>query len=370
MSGQRKWSLTHAAVLCGVAACFCASAPVHAGAPVTALGPSDRTAETIVVQAVGFATMETGVSLEQAHETALQNARLNALNQALVELEAEREVVDRRVTESLVRARALGLVREINVEEAGVVAGSDPPVYRVLVRALISSSAGDSAAIAGLPAAGWMPSVALRLSTNEAGGVGAARADGLRRGLAACGVQVVPADSSTPHLLIDVQVVQASGGDNEWTRAAWRVVDPNGPSAEDAVVPLTGKWQVASQAGPESADWKCLAVRLAQDSLKVWLWPRPAKLQVTGLARDDAEALVQTLRRVPSSHIERSLDDATVGAELTVVGCPVAYCGALLDIAGVASRYAVQSASLTNVVFGPRAEEPAGDDSAAEPAGH
>jgi hypothetical protein len=359
-----------AAALCGLAAFLCASAPAFADTTVSAGSSAARGPDSIVVEAVGFATMEAGVSMEQAHETAMRNARLNALNQALVELQAAREVVDRRVTESVVRARALGLVREMSVEESGTVAGSDPPVYRVLVRALIVSRPEDSTAIAGLPAAGWIPSVAVRVSTNEEGGASAARADALEAGLGACGVHVVTADSSSPHLLIDVEVVQAGAGGRKWTRAAWRIADPNGPATGGGVVPLSGHLQVASEAGPESADWGRLSVRLAQDSLKVWLWPRPAALKVTGLRGDDAEALVQTLRRTSSTHIERSLDGATVEAQLTVAGCPVAFCGALLDRAGITARYSVQSASLTDVVFGPKAQEPAGDETGAEPAAH
>lgn len=365
MSGHNRWSRRQAAGVLLLAACLCASFRAHGDTP--AADRAARADDAVVVLAAGIVTMEAGLTVEEAHHRALADARRNALNQAVVDLEAERAVVDRRLAESIVRVHAMGRVRQLNVEEAGLVEGADPPVYRVLVRALVAPRPA-APGLTGAPAACWVPRLALAVSTSEEGAVGGARLDALKRGLAACGVHVVPASSSLPHLIAEVTVAAHSAGGNDWTRIGWLVADPADPSLEAAIAPVSGVWQIAGQVAPDSPEWGRLSVRLAQDSLRAWMLPREASLQLIGMAKEDAEAMVQVLRRSASSRIERALDDATVEAELSVGGCPVAFCDALLQKAGIAGKYVAREASLTGVLYAPAVPEQAEEPTASEPA--
>jgi hypothetical protein len=346
-----------------VTLCLCASFPALAETPESAR--SAAADDAVVVQADGFSTMGPGVTVEEAHAAALADARRNALSQAMVDLEAELAVVDRRVAESVVRVHALGRIRETSVSSAGVLPDSDPPVYRVRIRALISSR-GRAPGFGGLPEAGWMPRVALAVTTEEDEDAGSARLNALKQGLTACGVQIVPMASALPHLAVEVTVAGQDVDGAGWTQITWQVADPADPSLEAGVAPVSGAWQIAGQAAPGSSEWRCLAVRLAQDSLKAWLTPREASFVVEGVTKDEGEALVQVLRRSPATRIERSLDDSTVEADLSVAGCPVAFFGALLDQAGIAERCRVGESSLTAVSYGPPAREAAADEPGSE----
>jgi hypothetical protein len=310
--------------------------------------------------------MGPGVSVEQARKLALDSARRNALELALVDLEAEREVVDRRVTESMVRVHSFGRIVEATVEDAGIVAGSEPPVFRVRIRALVSPRTADPAVLAASPPGGWVPRVAVSFDSSDEGDGAAGRSAALADGLKACGVRVVAEASSLPHLLVKVEVARVAASDEAWTRASWRISDSSADPGEEAVASVSGSWQVSSGCEPDSPEWQRFAVRLAQDCFRVWFAPRTVSVRAGGLSEEDAEAFVRALRRSNSSRIERSLDDATVDCDLTVTGCPAAFCTAVLERAGLAGAYAVQEASMTGVVCAPRAKESAADAAAAD----
>ncbi len=93
--------------------------------------------ETVTVEAVGFAALDEGKALSQAHREALLDARRNALLQAHVNVVAETRVRNMRLEEMTVRSHASGRLIQMEVLEAGPAKEADPPFYRVRVRAVI-----------------------------------------------------------------------------------------------------------------------------------------------------------------------------------------------------------------------------------------
>jgi len=102
--------------------------------------------QPVVVEALGFCALDAGKTTAEAHREALLDARRNAVIQAHVFLRVETRVENMQLRERILYSRATGYVEEIHVWEAGVMPDTDPPVYRVRVRAVVRRTEAPEAA--------------------------------------------------------------------------------------------------------------------------------------------------------------------------------------------------------------------------------
>jgi len=355
-----RWLVTLVALLAAVSIRGVASAE-------TSQAPALPT-EPVAVEALGFAPLPKGKSLEQAHREALCDARRNALIQAHVAVEVGSVVEEMRLKEEVVRSRAAGYVQEMHVWEAGPALDGDPPLYRVRVRALVRPLPQLSAA--SLLAVGsedvWRPKLRVEFASNLGQGQEAALKSELISALRRCGVGVVPAGVADPALTLRVRVSSAS---NEWTRAIWEVgvADPaEQEQGEQALPSVVGDWLIADAVTPEGAWWQRAAVAIAQDALRLWATPRETRITVLGTDEGQARRIAQALGAVAGARVEATDGFSRVVAVLPVAGEPVCVVESLLTAAGVPAAVDRSRVSLTHLTF--NATSPTGPGPEAVPA--
>jgi len=333
-----------------------APASSHAVAGGQHGGPaSGRHQEAVAVEVLGFAIMDEGKELDQAHGEAILDARRNALAQAHVLVQRETHLKDMRLHETLERTRSTGYVERMNVLEAGVIEDTDPPVYRVRARAVVRAVPAFTPA--GQPDYGntdqWRPVVALKLTSDLAPEAEEAFRSSLAAALGRCGVAVVEPKAPCPALVTEVQLTADAGDDHKATRAEWQTALDAADEADPSLGgrPVKGLWQSAEGAEPLSASWERLGVLMAQDALRLWAAPRRTSIVVTGCTDDEIAALTQALGTKAAVRMEPCEGSVRLVAEVALAGDPVKALQPRLAEAGLDGKLKPVSLELTRLAF-------------------
>jgi hypothetical protein len=319
--------------------------------------------DPVIVEALGFATMPEGKTTEQAHREALLDARRNALIQAHVAVEADGVVKDMRVSEEVVRSRAAGYVQEMEVQEAGVVPDSHPPVYHVRVRAMVQPlPRAASAALAGVAGDPYQPAVRLHLKSGSAAESMAALRSSLAEGLQRCGVTVTSPEDQRPALEIGVTVDVSSSGDEEWTRVCYEIGFGEAPGRQEgeptSVPPVVANWLITQKVGPGGPWWQRVAVAMAQDVIRLWAIPRTTTVRLIGMDEALTRKIQSALGAVPGSRIDRPEGSSDLVATLSVAGDPTKALQPLLEQSGVSASVRLVQASMIHLTYATPAAQP------------
>ncbi len=318
------------------------------------------------VEVLGFATMQDGKTLGEAHREALLDARRNALIQSHVSVDLETRLQDMRLLETVLRTRSTGRVEKIHVLEAGLMKDTVPPVYRVRVRAIVHP-------LSVLPAATqsdygrpdqWQPVVALKLTSDLAPDRQAGFRSSLVRAMGWCGVEVVQADEPRPALVTEVEVLGDPNGKGKALNVHWQMGlgTPADPGRPPAFAPVRGHWHNAEGADPWSLSWERVGVLMAQDAIRLWTAPRHS----TVVVRNCNDAHVRSLRHAFGPEVEVRVEQAAgarrLTAELPLAGDPLQALEPTLRKAELAGELKPVETSLTRIVFEfPPPEEPPAD---------
>jgi len=350
----------------------CAFVVAAAGA-VPAEGAAESHADRlamrpVAVEALGFALMGPGVTQGQAHAAALTDARRNALVQAHATLEAETVVARMRVAAELVRVSSAGYVQEMHVLEAGVMQDTDPPVYRVRVRALVHPLDETRAGAGATLEAQLTPVVALEVSAPD----GPDLYDALAEELTRCGMRVVRSAEGEPAIVARVAVLETvdlGGPGFAWWQAGlkddgesalkvrWLLLV--GPAAADAAAPASGQSLLPTDAAVLPRALPHLSVTMAQSALRLWVSRRTTRVRFVGATEADTRALKAVARDLalpPSDVPEPPVEGMLL--HLRVAGNPLVAVESVLHRAGLKDRFVAGEVSLTDLTY-VRVPEPA-----------
>lgn len=343
-------------VVCA-AVILCAS-PSLAGHAVAGEGAQDSAAsgQPVVVEADGFAPMTPGKALDAAHREALLDARRNALIQAHVTVEADANVADMRLTETVVRSRAAGYVQKMDILESGLVPGFAPPSYRVRVRAVVQ----PLPPFAGLPPQGvgadrWQPALMLRMTSDLPPEKEALLGSELAQALRRCGIALVQPEQGRPALSGSISVSAARSEGNAGTKVSYeigiRLARPEGPGEQEALPSAGGQWLAAETVTLQGEWWQRVAVAMAQDATRLWAMPRPTVIRFLGLDDAAAKRMSAALASVPGSRWERAADYSEVQITLTIGGDPLSAIEPLIRSAEVSVTLDPAQTSLTRLTY-------------------
>lgn len=331
---------------------------------------ADRLAmRPVAVEALGFALMGPGVTQGEAHAAALADARRNALVQAHARLEAETVVARMRVAAELVRVSSAGYVQEMHVLEAGVMQDTDPPVYRVRVRALVHPLDETRAGAGATVEAQLTPVIALEVAAPDGPDLYGALAEELTR----CGMRVVESAEGEPAIVARVAVLETvdlGGPGFAWWQAGlkdeaesalkvrWLLLV--GPAAADALAaPASGQCLLPADAAVLPRALPHLSVTMAQSALRLWVSRRTTRVRFIGATEADARALKAVARdlALPPSDVPEPPAEGML-LHLRVAGNPLVAVESVLDRAGLKDRFVASEVSLTDLTY-VRAPEPA-----------
>lgn len=313
-----------------------------------AAGPSGK---VITVEAVGFATMHKGKTMEAAHQGALLDARRNALIQAQALIQSDARVRDMRLAETFVHSRTLGYVERVDVLDAGQTPDADPPVYRVRVRAAIRALPGLVAGPTGRDQ--WQPIILLKVGSNLPPEARSAFASSVSEGLRRCGARIAHPDEKCAALLVELLIAAASAADQQWMKVEWAVsVGPPGPTPmQPTPGGIRGHWVISKRPGPDSEWWQRVAARIAQDATRLWATPRTTLVRFTGTSRADAQEIKRVIGEVPAGRVDTAEDLSEVVVVMPVAGNPVAALESLLSRADLSQEPRLVQVSLTELTY-------------------
>jgi hypothetical protein len=322
-------------------------------APSAAARPGGAEGQ-VSVDVVGVAVMEEGMTAEQAHEAALLNARRNALIQAGVDVETAALVRNMELVETAVHSRSAGIVRELDVLEAGPVPDAEPHLYRVRARAVVAPE--DATPPGGMTGA-WRPAVRMAFSSNLPPDAADSLREGLSGALRRCGLVVVEGGDERPALEVDVNVLAVSSGVGSWVRVRWTASPRAGGGSEAGTESAEGHWTLSGQPRPDREWWQRMAVALAQDAMRLWAAERRTSVVFRGARGARRAALAAALRAVPGAEVEVNEEAAEVRASLPVAGDPLEAMDARLAPGGLADGFVPTRATLTHVAYEPAPAE-------------
>jgi hypothetical protein len=315
----------------------------------------------VTVEVIGLATVEPDTPPEETHRAALLDAQRNALLQAHAALHAETAVEGMRLEQARIRSHAVGYIEQMQVQEAGLVPGSDPPLYRVRARALVwplrSLAEGVFPPGAGVGLSEPAVALVVRAIPSAGGeeGVRAALGDALKR----CGIAVTGEGGQRAALSLEVTVRTGADAGEAWTRVSWDlgfgIPDSAGGTA---AVPATGHWLLTGKLATGSVWWERVAVTIAQDALRLWSLPRRTRLEFRGADEDLVRRLEEAFARVPGARAATADEGSVLVVGLSLAGDPLRAVEGLLAQAGLAGRARPVVVSLSSLVFefAPRAE--------------
>jgi len=279
---------------------------------------------TVAVDAIGYATLETGETLQEVHRKALNDAQLNAIVQAKVSVDVSVKVEDLQLKEKGVRTRGRGYIDTMEVQEAGLMPYTDPAVYRVRIRALVAplpSFPATTLQAADTTRDAWKPIVALRIQSDLSAEVIQAYRASIAASLRACGVEVVASPDQAPALDTLVSIQKGEEGGEEWLTVDWEMSfgEPVDPMDMWGNPSLRGNWLLSGGSSPSSEWWQRLGVMMAQDSVRLWSAPHPVRITIHGAVPEQLARLSATLG--PDARIIALPEDNPV---MHVVNLPLA----------------------------------------------
>ncbi|MGD2174657.1 MAG: hypothetical protein PVJ27_04575 [Candidatus Brocadiaceae bacterium] len=310
--------------------------------------------ECVSMVVVGLAPIGEDGDLEQAHADALTHARRNALLQASVLVEAEKQVEDLRLSKVHQRVRTGGRVESLSILEAGPVPDARPPFYRVRARAVVRPLPADTMP---LPQGGqrWQPIVTVKGPADlPSGGVreGVAKLMGSLRG---CGVTVRRVNEPGPALRLALEVTSRKGTEGESFQVCWRLGTGTPGGAEPGQEPITfaGVSRHSGETGPSVVWWERQGVAIARDAFRLWAIPRATSIRFTTRSQGAAAQL----RGAFESQTDAGIRLETVGAQtavlitLNVAGNPRTVVTGVLASAGLDGRFVLAEGALDSLVY-------------------
>ena len=308
----------------------------------------------VVVEALGFCALDAGKTTAEAHREALLDARRNAVIQAHVFLRVETRVENMQLRERILYSRATGYVEEVHVWEAGVMPDTDPPLYRVRVRAVVRGTEAPEAA-ATLQAGGaepWRPLVELRVTSNLA----RQREDDLRRALSHamndCGIRIVQPHQERPCLVAQVAVAAGASPEDVPLRVDWEMrLGESGPEETPGGDPVRGQWVVTDAGFRTSGRWERLGTRLAQEAIRLWATPRVTVIAFRDAGADQAQRIRDAFGEGAQVLADEEQVPSEVRVRLTMAGDPLQSVEPLLEKSGLADEVELVEPSLTRIVY-------------------
>ena len=277
--------------------------------------------EAVMVEAVGLAPMPAGSALADVNREALLDARRNAVIQAHVMVLAQDLVQGSRLQESVVRSLALGYVEQMEVWESGPVTGSQPPMYRVRVHALVKplQTFSAQAALGQNRRDAWQPALTLTMEGNAgARDLDQARAT-LTDALHRCGLAVQEhngAPALALHMTVTADPKSGRSVVAEWELSVGAVASGTAERATGGV--YVGHWQVDTEGGGADS-WRRMGLMIAQDAIRLWNTPRWTTFRFLNPTPAQAEALTRSLGQAADARVSLA-DDLSV----LTVGMPIA----------------------------------------------
>lgn len=306
----------------------------------------------VVVEAVGLAPMPLGSAIPDVRRDALLDARRNAVIQAHVIVQEQDRVQGMRLEESLVRSQALGYVEQMEVWEEGPVAGSEPPVYRVRVRARVRplETFSVQAALGQNRRDAWQPALALSIEGNAAAQDRDRARTTLLDALHRCGIVVQ--ERSGPALALRVSVT-ADPKAGHFVVADWELsagTDASGPGGPAPAGVYVGHWQVDTE-GDGADSWRRMGLMIAQDAVRLWNTPRWTTVRFLKPTEAQAQALVHSLGQATDARVTSAEDRSTLTVELPIAGDPVVAVDAFVRQAGLSRDVELDESSLTQLTY-------------------
>lgn len=322
--------------------------------------------KTVTVEAVGLYFMSPECSIDDAHRAALMDARANALTQAHVVMDVRAKTLNMRLTEKTIRSYAAGYLIQSNIIRAGIDPDSEPPLYKVVIRAEIAPCSEFLPVQIGIGSHNrWRPRVALKFECGDGDDCDEYRRT-LVEGLLRCGMVIAePEDVTNRYPAIYLTVNINLSGDKSaepGARASWTMSGDREPGAQMSADAgrVTGGSEISGTIDPESEWWQRIGILIAQDATRLWNTPRLTWVFVERGDEKTAKALksIQGFRQV-----EYSGEGSELMGFLTIAGDPLSAITSALLASGV-DGVEVVSASLFHVEL--IAKENPGDENAAD----
>jgi len=318
--------------------------------------PSEPNPRPVVVEALGFAAVdEAGMTMAQAHREALLDAQRNAMMQAHVFLRTETVVKNMRVQETRLYSCARGYIEKIHVWEAGIMPDTNPPVYRVRIRAVIGirDQAEAEEPLYVAQDNQWQPLLELRVSSN----LPRERQESIRFTLAQamrnCGIRIAQAHSKRPRLVAEVTVSGGLASQDKPFKVKWQMGFGEAALAanSEADNPAKGQWLVVAPGFPTARGWEKLGITLAQEAIRLWAKPRPTLVTFQAAEQEQAQTLVEAFGKSAEVQADKGQTSSTVLVHLMAAGDPLHFIQPALEDAGLADEVELVQCSLTRLTF-------------------
>lgn len=309
----------------------------------------------VAVEAIGYATLEPGETLQDVHRKALTDAKLNAVTQAKVSVDVNVKVEDMQLREKGVRTRGMGFIENMEVNEAGLMPYTEPPVYRVRVRALVRSMPAFPATTLRTSDVrdAWKPIVALQLESYLSDEQTLSYRASIAAALRACGVEVVSLTNETPALVTTVQIKRGDEGDKEWLTVDWMMSfgEPVDPTDQWGNPNLRGNWLLAGGSSPSSEWWQRLGVMMAQDAVRLWSAPHPVRIVIESASEEQMTRLSTALGSGAAITVIDGRDPVIHVVTLPLAGNPLNAISSILREAALENELELSASSMAEVLY-------------------
>lgn len=316
---------------------------------------SESEGGAVAVEAIGYGTLEPGETLQEVHRKALNDARVNAVVQAKVSVDVNVKVEDMQLKEKGVRTRGMGYIDNMEVQEAGLIPYTDPPVYRVRVRALVKPMPSfPVTAIAGSSNSDkWRPVLALSVKSDLSEEQQKAYRMSVASALRACGIDVITSEKGTPALETVVRIKKGEEGGEEWLAVDWEMDfgEPLDPMDMWGNPGLRGNWLLSGGSSPSSEWWQRLGVMMAQDSVRLWAAPHPVRITVEDATDEQITRLSAALGEGARISVLEERDPVMHVVVMPMAGNPLVTVEDVLRRADLTAALELTHASMAEIAF-------------------
>ncbi len=271
----------------------------------------------VAVEALGYATLEDGETLQEVHRKALKDASVNAVVQAKVSVDVNVKVDGMQLSEKGVRTRGTGFIDELVVQEAGLIPYTDPPVYRVRVRAMVKplpTFPPTAERYFEVDRNAWQPVIALTVESDTSPERREGYIAAISRALRTSGIEVLHGPQQEPALSTTVVIGFGEQDDEKWMTVNWEMSlgEPVDPMDRWGNPSVRGNWLLEDGASPSGEWWQRLGVMMAQDSMRLWNAPRPVRITFEGMNDDQLTRLGAAMGRQGEISIERAHEEPSI----------------------------------------------------------